>query len=399
MEEGEGLSNRRSIARLIRFIFVASVVGSLAVALMSSGGCGKGLFPEVTPTSGTVTPTPVTNAFLYATNFNDGTVSAFTRDTNTGALGFIAKHSAGAASGPEGIAVTPQNDLAFIANASDGKVYEYSVAQSGTLGDLTSIGSITSGLTPQLVAIDSSGSFVYVTNATSKTVTEYVISAVDGTLSLIGTVPGFGGKPFGIIAHPTISVLYVTDNTLGLIYTYTIANSGILTQLGSPLNNNGASRGQPGQMAIAFDGSQGYLFVDDLAFGVVSVFLIQANGSLLYGGTFGTSQSKPIGIGAVNNVNNYVVTANMTGNFIQPFQRSGTTLTQLTSVADATGPTGLVIDPAGQFAYTGNSGSGTIALIGINKGACGKPFCVIKMFASESPANSGAGTQFVTTSH
>jgi len=39
-------------------------------------------------------------------------------------------------------------------------------------------------------------------------------------------------------------------------------------------------------------------------------------------------------------------------------------------------------------------------LIGINSSQCsGNGFCVIKSYASENPANSNAGTQFVATTH
>jgi DNA-binding beta-propeller fold protein YncE len=397
------LSIRKSIAQLIRCALLAApVVVSIAAVMGGSSGCGKGLFPEVSSSSATITPTPVANAFLYATNFNDGTVSAFTRNTNTGALTFIQKQNAGAVGGPMGLAVTaPQNDLLFVANAADGKVYQYSIAQtSGTLGSLTSIGSIPAGTTPQMVAIDSTGSFVYVTNAGSKTLSEFIISAQDGTLSLVGSVMGFTGKPFGVIAHPSLSFLYVSDNTAGLLYTYAIANDGSLTQVGNAIGSNGGSPAQPGLMAIAVDSTQTYLFVDDTTFGFVSVFLISSTGTLSYSGTFGTSQSKPIGIGAVTNGNSYVLTANMTGNFVQPYLRSGAILTQQTSVSDSLGPTGLAIDPAGLYAYTANSGSGTIALLGINNTRCGSnPVCVITAFSSESPANAGAGTQFVATTH
>jgi len=378
------------------FVLAAPVVASLAALMGGTGGCGKGLFPEVT-SSVTVTPTPVANAFLYATNFNDGTVSAFTRNTNTGALGFIATQSAGAAGGPEGIAVRPQNDFVYVANAADGNVYQYAIVQSGsTAGNLSSIGKIAAGTNPQMIAIDQTGSFVYVTNMTSKTVSQYVINS--GTLTLKNTIGNFVGQPFGIIAHPSAQLLYVADSA-GLIYAYSIGSTGLLTQIGTAVNSNGTSPGNPGLMAIAIDSTQGYLLVDDRTFGVVSVFLILSNGGLTYGNTFGTSQSSgTLGIGAVNNGGgsgiNYVITANTNANFIQPYQRSGVTLTQQSSVADSTGPTGLVIDPAGLFAYTGNSGSGTIALIGINNSQCGsQPICVINSFVS------GAGTQFVATTH
>ncbi len=386
----------KRIAPLTRIIPLAFVGASVAILIASGGGCGNGLFPRVT-SSGTATATPVTNAFLYATNFTDGTVSAFTRNTNTGALGFIAKHSAGAARGPMGIAVTTQNDAVYLANAADGNVYGYTIDSTG---DLTSLPSIAAGTTPQMVAIDATGSFVFVTNAGSQSVSQYTISS-SGALLANGAVTGFAGKPFGVTTHPSLQLVYVSDNTAGFIYSFSIGSTGLLTQIGTAIPSNGASRGNPGLMAIAIDASQGYLFVDDTVLGVVSVFLIQSNGSLAYSGSFGTSQSKPIGIGAVNNLNNYVYTANMTGNFVQPYQRTNAALSQLSAVSTNSGPTGLAIDPAGLFLYTGNSGIGSIALFGINNtAACGsQPLCLIKTFASESPANSNAGTQFVATTN
>jgi DNA-binding beta-propeller fold protein YncE len=385
----------------MRFVVAGAIALAVAASLSISAGCGKGLFPLAT-NSGTITPTPVGNAYLYATNFNDGTVSAFTRNTNTGSLGFISKINAGAVQGPEGIAVSGGNSWVYVANQADGNIYQYSIATSGVLGSLTSLGKISSGNTPQMVAIDSSNTYVYVTNLGSKTVTEYLISST-GTLSLIGSVGNFVGQPFSVFAHPSLGLVYVADNA-GLIYAYSVGSNGFLSQIGVAVNSNGSSRGNPGLMAIAIDSTQSYLLIDDRTFGVVSVFTIQSNGGLVYGNTFGVSQSSStLGIGAVNNPNgssfNYVITANTNGNFLQPYTRSGVTLTQQSSVADSTGPTGLVIDPAGLFAYTGNSGSGTIALIGLNSSQCGSlAVCVIQSFAG-APNTSNPGTQFVATTH
>jgi 6-phosphogluconolactonase (cycloisomerase 2 family) len=385
----------------MRFVLAASIAASIAVLVSTSGGCGKGLFPEVTA-SGAITPTPVGNAYLYATNFNDGTVSAFVRNTNTGALGFIAKISAGAAGGPEGVVVSPQNDLAYVVNAADNNIYQYTVTDTG---NLTFIGRIASDATPQMVAVDSNDTYVYVTNFTAKTVTEYFINNNSPpTLTFNGRLVNFLGQPFSIIANASAGFVYVADNA-GLIYAYSIGGNGLLTQIGTAVNSNGGSRGNPGQMAIASDSSQSYLLVDDRSLGVVSIFTILTGGGLSYNATLGATQATgAVGIGAVNNGGgsslNYVLTAYPTGNFVQPFVRSGAGLTLQTAFADSSGPTGLVIDPAGLFAYTGNSGSGTIALIGINNSQCGtRPFCVINSYASESPANSNAGTQFVATTH
>jgi len=372
---------------------------------LTGNSCGKGLYQvENSAASVTVTATPVANAFLYSSNFADGTVSAFRRNTSNGALSFIAKQSAGAVNGPMGIAVAALNDLVFVANAADGRVYEFGIVQTGSSpGNLTSLGSIAAGFTPQMVAIDESDNFVYVTNAGSQSVSQYTINS-SGMLVANGTIVGFLGTPFGITAHPSSPFIYVSDNTAGLLYTYSIGSTGTLTQVGGAVDSNGTAPGQPSLMAIASDSNQLYLMVNDASFGVVSVFLILSDGTLLYSGSYGIGQLNPIGIGAVNNVGtsaaSYVLTANMAGNFVQPYLRTGAILTQQNAITDIGGPTGLVIDPAGLFAYTGNSLNGTIGLIGINSSQCGgQIICGIQSFASESPANVNAGTQFVATTH
>jgi DNA-binding beta-propeller fold protein YncE len=382
----------------MRFLAAASIIGSMLAALLTGGGCGPGLFPEITPTT-SVTATPVTNAFLYATNFNDGTVSAFKRNTNTGALTFIAKQSAGALSGPDGVAVRPQNDFTYVANASDGHVYEYTIEATGNLAP---VGNISSGATAQLVAIDDSGNFVYVTNAGARTVSEYQINTSTGTLTSVDTLTGFTGQPFGIVTYPSAEVAYVGDNTAGVIYSLAIAANGSLSEI-SQIDSNGTTPGNPGELAI--DPAGQFLFSDDTVAGTVSVFTIQSDGSLVFNEFFGTGGAKPVGIAAVNGnantANEYVFTANVTGSFVLPFLRSGATLTQQTGITDNSAPTGLAIDPEGLFAYTGNSGNGTIGLIGIASSQCsGNGNCLIHTFPSEeNPTNSSAGTQYVATTH
>jgi len=381
----------------MRFVAAASILGSMLAALLTGGGCGRGIFPEVTPTASATATSSSTNAFLYATNFNDGTVSAFTRNTTTGALGFIAKQSAGATSGPAGVAVPIQNDLVFVANAADGNLYEYLIGSDGNIGN---IGKVSSGTTPQLVATDETGNFVYVTNAGSRTVSEFQINS-DDSLTSIDTLMGFTGQPFGIVTHPSAGFAYVGDNTAGLIYALSIAANGTLSEI-NQVDSNGSTLGRPGELAI--DPSGEFLFADDTVAGTVSVFTIQGDGSLLFDETFGSGGEKPVGIGAVNGnantTNEYVFTANMNGNFVLPFLRSGSTLTQETGITDSSDPTGLVIDPAGLFAYTGNSGNGTIGLIGIANSRCsGSGNCLLGTVASESPANTSAGTQYLATTH
>ena len=386
------------VARLARLLpLVAALI--TATVLLTGGGCGRGLFPAVT-NSGSATATSTTSTtsgFLYATDTTDGMLSAFARNVKTGVLSFIAQYSAGAVNGPMGLAITPGNQFIYMVNSADSHVYEF---QIGTTGALLALTSISAGAAPQMIAIDRTGSFAYVTNATGKSVTEYTIGS-NGELVANGTIMGFIGKPFGVLAHPSGNFLYVTDNVAGLIYPFTINSDGTLTALGSPVGSNGGAGGQPGLMAIAVDSTQDYLMVDDLASGIVSVFLINSDGTLTFNANFGTGQSMPVGIGAVNtSVNDYVFTANKTGGFVQTYTRAAGSLSQKSPVSDPNAPTGLAIDPAGLFLYTANSGTGTIVQLAINGSACnGAPLCLIKTYQAEHPSNANAGTQFLAITH
>jgi len=374
---------------------------AMGILLLGGNGCGKGLFPEASSSAsgtGTSSATAQATAFVYASNFNDGNVSAFRRATN-GSLTFLAQINAGLSGGPMGLTVTPDNHFLFVVNAADNLVHTFTIQTTGSaLGTLTSLNTTVTGITPQMILVDSTESFAYVTNAGSRSISQYTVND-KGSVTSNGTVTGFaGGTPFGIIENVANSVVYVSDSTAGLIYTFTIGSIGQLTPLGTAISSNGSTGGQPALMAIAADSSQSYLLADDTLSGFVSVFLINSDGSLSFSNLFGTGQSKPIGIGAVTNGGtDYVFRANMTGNFVQPFTRSAATLAQQPfMVPDSFGPTGLIIDPSGLFVYTANSGSGTIAQLDINNAKCnGQPVCVVNAFNSESPKNSNAGTQFL----
>ena len=77
---------RKQILRVARLLPVVVAVALLpAILLGLSSGCGKGIFSQVT-SSASPTGTPGTGAFLYASNFNDGKIAAFKRNTTKGTL-------------------------------------------------------------------------------------------------------------------------------------------------------------------------------------------------------------------------------------------------------------------------------------------------------------------------
>jgi 6-phosphogluconolactonase (cycloisomerase 2 family) len=403
-EAGKKLSIHKDIVRLARLLPVMAVIGTAIVVLLGgSGGCGKGLFPTVNVNSSTATSTSTASAtaFLYASNFNDGTVSAFQKKAS-GALSFISKTSAGAVGGPLGMTVALNNDVLYVVNQADNEVHIFDILSAGPAGGLQSSGFAATGTAPQMIAVDESSAFAYVTNATSRSLSEYSV-AFNGILTNVGTDTGFLGKPFGIIANPTMEVIYVTDETAAFVYAFSInTTTGNLTQI-SQLSSNGGAGGTPTPtlMAISTDTSgQQYLDVNDSSSGIVYVFMISSvDGSLTFAApSTGTVAPGPVGIAAVDNFNgtgvNYVFNANPLANLAQSFTRSLTALTAGVTTTDNFGPTGLLVDSTNSFVYTANSGNGTIAELQIN-GTCGQPLCLINTFASQNPPNTSAGTQFL----
>jgi 6-phosphogluconolactonase len=90
------------------------------------------------------------------------------------------------------------------------------------------------GIGPEGIAIDPTGTFLYVSNAHDGTVSAFKISTVDGSLSVIGTyttaataVPS--ASPTALAVDPSGQFLYVANGDDGSITAFTItAGTGVL---------------------------------------------------------------------------------------------------------------------------------------------------------------------------
>lgn len=387
--------NLRAVARVAPALVALAI---LAVALATTAGCGNnrfgfGDFSTPAPTSSV---SPGMGAFLYAANYNDGRIAEFARNTSTGALTLKGTVTAGASQGPRGLAVDPSNSYLYVANYADGYVYEFSINGDGTL---TGISKIAAGTHPEVVAISPNGRYVYVTNlgnGSNGSISEYSIGS-SGALVSIDTVSGIAG-PLGIAIAPNGSFAYVADNLGGVIWSYVVNSNGTLAQNGPATPSLGTSQGSPALDAVASDSSGEYLFATDVASGAVSEFTITLTGAIVFGAPFptGSPSGQPFGIGLGFNTSSfYLFTANSTGGSISAFARTASSLTLLTLVPGFNGPTGLAVDPQGEYVYTGDSGDGTVGQMQIN-GSCGQSLCAAGAFNTENPANSNAGTGFVT---
>src|SRR5580700_4197712 len=158
--------------------------------------------------------------------------------TSTGVIGGIGINGT-----PEffnSVALDPSGKFAY---AADGGAFPYGGSGSSssvsmysinsTTGDLTSIGIIDAGTSPDSVAVDPAGKFAYVTNFGSNDVSMYTIDATTGTLISIGTI-ATGTDPVSIAVDPAGKFAYVTNSNSNDVSMYTInATTGALTSVGT----------------------------------------------------------------------------------------------------------------------------------------------------------------------
>lgn len=403
MRTGQGIgpsSSRRS--RLKNVVLLIPGVVILAATLNTLSCSNNGLLPQVHgggSTTPTATPTTGTGALAFVTNFNDGKVSSFTRNTTTGVLKHTGQVTAGAKKGPKGLVVAPSGSFLYVANNSDGNIYQFSInATTGTLTPLSpAFVSNGSGSGPDEIAINPAGTFLWVTGAIKGTVTAYSINTSTGQLTQISTKVTGLTSPLGITVDPTGAFVYVADNGAGLVFSYSINADGTLTQIGSGVSDLGGPGGSPGFIAV--DPGGGFIYVTDLNAGVLAV-LKTAAGELSFFSTVPTTvtANKPIGIGyaAVTPVGNFVFTANQAVSTVWSFLITtpgfpSTPVETPTTGLDA--PTGLVVDPQVAFVYVTNQNAGTVSQFALTSTCLntGAPCLVNSPVATESPANASSG--------
>jgi DNA-binding beta-propeller fold protein YncE len=398
-----------------KIIGVLKMLPGLAVmaAMLQASSCDGGFWSVASSSpNATATGTPVPGAgnFAYVSNFNDSRISVFTRNIITGALSLVSNSAqAGAAKGPNGLAITPNNQFLYVANSADDNIYQFSI---GTQGALTALipPSISNGsnTAPSQIAINTSGTFAWVTNPGNGTVSSYSVG-LDGTLTANGGPIGGFNMPVGIAVHPSFSVLYVSDAGSGLIWPMTIASNGQIIKNFVPVSSADFSAVTPA--LIGLNSATGVLFVPDSKQGEISSFLVTASGSSKGAltpaptATTGNVNNSPFGIAIATTSSTTLLftanqgkpTASLNGS-ISAFLETGTALTLQTSVSPLNAPTTIVVDPQNAFVYATDQSDGTVSESVIN-GSCGQVLCGATLVATENPVNANSAPFGLALTH
>jgi 6-phosphogluconolactonase len=236
------------------------------------------------------------NLFLYTVNHDDSNVVEFAIGTDgklypENTYNLTGSFATAAAIDTAGkflyVTFTYQNNpngssLYTVANPGPGGICIFPINSDNTLGTPTTVNV---GRNPVAITTSASGNFVYVIeqdSASSANLLGFSENASTGALTPLagvtinpGNVPsnGFtsGPNPSGILEDATASHLYVADQTLNQVATYTVGANGIPTPLATTST-------EAGPMGMAFDLSHKYLYVTAYTANTLDGFTVSANG-------------------------------------------------------------------------------------------------------------------------
>ncbi len=264
-----------------------------------------------------------TRRFAYIANYNDGKITCYTINPESGALAPIGSPVV-AGAGVSSLAVHPSGKFLYSVNLLADNLSAFSIDQSS--GALTWIANYSLGNQPQRVVVDPTGRFLYVTVYLASEGTEVAVFSIDSSTGVLTKMTSDvidGGNAavdsgvMGIAMHPSGKFLYLTfyNNSTGILVqaiTLNTSTGGYLTGQATRKYTNITSVGNSSD-----------------------VIEIDPTGRFLYIGMY---SEKKIAIYAINQS-----TGDLTPASGSPFQ--------LWPVSPVETPMAIGFDPKGKFAY------------------------------------------------
>lgn len=364
---------------------VSPRIVSLALLLVIGTGCGQmSTSPPSTPPSPSADCVPSTrSAFAFVLNHSDATISMYTADSCTGAL--TAMHPATVPTGvdngfnAESMAMDPTGSFLYVANLGSNATDAATVSmftinpRTGTL-TATSPTQVPTGFFPQGIA--ASANFVYTANSDDNSVSMFTIDKGTGLLAPLSPpetiVPPLFSSRSSVSSPDFVTVsasgqfLYVADQDNGSISTFAInSETGALT----PTTPAGVIAG-PDPWEITFDPTGKFAYVPDEDTGNVYMYTVDL--------TTGTLTPNPAVFVPAGNQSAYMA-VHPSGKFAYVVNRYDDTVSMYTidastgtlvpntpaTVQAGSWPYPIAVNAAGTFAYVANQNGSSISIYGI----------------------------------
>lgn len=288
-------------------------------------------------------------------------IFAFRIDNNSGNATSIFTAPFVVGNSPSAIVITPSNQFAYVTNQVDGTISLLKV--DTTNGSLTEVLPRTrTGISPGVMIIDSTGSFLFVADQGSNDVEVFSIAS-SGALKLVSTAT-LGASPSSLALSKSGGQLYVAVPNFSAIYAFNV-NAGALTPVG----------GSPffvanGLASVSFAATGSFLYAPSPGTDTIAGFAPNS-GALtpLPGSPYGTTATAnqlmtPVAV-VTDPSGQFLYAANFATSAISGFTIvSNGSLTPLISSAGSasTNPNLITFDPDGKFLYVGNAGSNSITV-------------------------------------
>jgi len=322
-----------------------------------------------------------TLAFIYITGTGDNAIH-MENLKSTGELSPSPISSFSTTPRPVAMVLHPSRNFVYVANQTSNTVSGFTLDHAS--GVLTPVGtalpptpvcsSASVCSNPVSLGINAAGTFLFVLNqgavapATPAPATISIFS-IDATRGLLTPIAGspfsfpslVAPNPQSLVVSPTAAALYVSNGTSGTVSGFSIAGSGVLTEVaGSPFTAGANITG------LKIDPKGLFLYAADTANNKIAVFSIAGTGALApaAGSPFATDLG-PVAL-AIDSTGTFLFSANQAGATLSVFKITSGALaavgTPMGVVASGSPlPSFVAVDPTNTFVYVANPGTRNVS--------------------------------------
>jgi 6-phosphogluconolactonase len=309
--------------------------------------------------------------YVYAAVPAASQLAVFREDPFSGVLTQLSQSPYPVGSGAQSVVIHPSGKFLYVANSGQGEndVSLFDIGSDGTVSEVSPRTSV--GTLPFLLAMDSAGSYLYVANALSNNISVFSIDASQGTLSPVTGSPfSINLSPKNMQLAPSGKFLYVSapSQPTGVVAVFSV-NAGVLSLVGFTLTADNNPSG------LAIDPSGSFLYTANATASSISIYSIASTGLLTQvpQSPLGDTFQHPVAL-IVDPTGKFLYVANQGSNNISTYSiTSGTGFP--VAITDSpfgseSQPSFLVADPNGKYLYVGNqTGSAGIQAFGVSSGS------------------------------
>jgi 6-phosphogluconolactonase len=309
--------------------------------------------------------------YVYAAVPAASQLAVFREDPFSGVLTQLSQSPYTVGSGAQSLVIHPSRKFLYVANSGQGEndVSLFDINSDGTVSEVTPRTSV--GTLPFLLAMDPAGSYLYVANALSNNISVFSIDASHGTLSPVTGSPfSINLSPKNMQLAPSGKFLYVSapSQPTGVVAVFGV-NAGALSFVGFTLTADNNPAG------LAIDPGGSFLYTANATASSISIYSIASTGLLTQvpQSPLADTFLHPVAL-IVDPTGKFLYVANQGSSNISTYSiTSGTGFP--VAITDSpfgteSQPSFLVADPNGKYLYVGNQGgSAGIQAFGVSSGS------------------------------